>query len=115
MEISEKERALIDEWIELHHEIEKLEAELNARTRELRKISNKLYDKNSRQELEEFRDLLTGEIKNLDKKTDKDRIKQLSNLKIIVEHDINIENLVEQEIDIEEKGTNIDLRDYEEF
>jgi hypothetical protein len=114
MEITEKERALIDEWITLHHEIEKLEVELNLRTRKLRKISNKLYDKNSKAELEEFRNLLASEIKQLDKKADKDRIKQLSNLKIIVEHDINIENLVEQEIDIEEKGTNIDLKDYEE-
>jgi hypothetical protein len=114
MEITEKERTLIDEWITLHREMEKLEEELDSRAKKLRKISNKLYDKNSKAELEEFRHLLKTEIKKLDKKTDKDRIKQLSNLKIIVEHDINIENLVEQEIDIEEKGMNIDLKDYDE-
>ena len=114
MEITEKERALIDEWIALHHEIEKLETELDLRARELRKISNKLYNKNSKPELEEFRDLLLAEINKLDKTSDKERIKQLSDLKIIVEHDINIENLVDQEIDIEEKGMNIDLKDYDE-
>ena len=83
MEITDKERALIEEWIAEHQEIEKLEDELYSRTKELRKISNKLYN-----------------------------IKQLSNLKTIVEHDINIENLVEQDIDIEEQGVNIDLKDY---
>lgn len=112
MEITEKELTLIDSWIELHAEIEKLEEELNSRARELKKISNKLYNKNSRTELEEFRDYLAAEIKKLDKVADRDRIKQLSNLKMIVEHDINIENLVEQDIDIEEKGMNIDLKDY---
>lgn len=114
MEITEKERALIEEWISQHHEIEKLEEELDSLTRELKKISNKLYNKNSKAELEEFRDLLVNEINKLDKTADQDRIRQLSNLKIIVEHDINIENLVEQEIDIEEKGMNIDLKDYDE-
>jgi uncharacterized protein YccT (UPF0319 family) len=114
MEITEKERALIDEWIALHHQIEKLEEELNFLTADLKKISNKLYNKNSKAELEEFRDLLVGEINKLDKTADQDRVRQLSNLKIIVEHDINIETLVEQEIDIEEKGMNIDLKDYDE-
>ena len=114
MKITEKERALIDDWISLHHEIEKLEAELNSLTGDLKKISNKLYDKDSKAELEEFRDLLTGEINKLDKTGDRDRIKQLVNLKKIVEHDINIENLVEQDIDIEEQGVNIDLKDYNE-
>ena len=113
MEITEKERALIEDWIALHHEIEKLEEELNSLGRKLKTISNELYDKNSKTELEEFRDFLAAEIKKLDTKTDKDRIKQISNLKIIVEHDINIENLVEQDIDIEEKGMNIDLKDYD--
>ena len=112
MEITDKERALIEEWIAEHQEIEKLEDELYSRTKELRKISNKLYNKDSKEELEEFRDILTDEINKLDKATDRDRIKQLSNLKTIVEHDINIENLVEQDIDIEEQGVNIDLKDY---
>ena len=112
MEITKEELVLIDEWIELHQEIEKLEDDLDNLTRKLKKINNRLYDKNSKAELEEFRDFLTGEIKRLDKKTDRDRLKQLSNLKTIVEHDINIENLVEQDIDIEEKGIDIDLKDY---
>lgn len=114
MEITEKERALIDEWISLHHQIEKLEEEINDLTNDLKKISNKLYNKNSMEELEEFRDLLAGEITKLDKASEKERIGQLSNLKLIVEHDINIENLVDQDIDIEEKGMNIDLKDYDQ-
>ncbi len=112
MEITEKELALIDEWIEIHQEIEKLEDELESLAKKLKKISNKLYDKNSKPELEEFRDFLAGEIKKLDKKADKDRVRQLSSMKTIVEHDINIDTLVEQDIDIEEKGVDIDLKDY---
>ena len=114
MEITKEELVLIDEWIELHREIEKLEDELDNLTKKLKKINTRLYDKNSKAELEEFRDFLAGEIKKLDKKTDKDKLKQLSSLKTIVEHDINIENLVEQDIDIEEKGIDIDLKDYKE-
>ena len=114
IEITEKERALIDEWIALHHQIEKLEEELNGLANDLKKISNKLYNKNSKAELEEFRDLLAGEITKLEKSSEKERIGQLSDLKLIVEHDINIENLVEQDIDIEEKGMNIDLKDYDQ-
>ena len=112
MEISKKELALIDEWVELHGEIEKLEDELDSLSQKLKKINNKLYAKNPKVELEEFRDFLAGEIKKTDKKTDKDRFRQLSNLKTIVEHDINIDNLVEQDIDIQEKEINIDLKDY---
>jgi len=112
MEITEKELALIDEWIEIHQEIEKLEDELESLAKKRKKISNKLYDKNSKPELEEFRDFLAGEIKKLDKKADKDRVRQLSSMKTIVEHDINIDTLVEQDIDIEEKGVDIDLKDY---
>lgn len=112
MEISKKETALIEEWIELHREIKKLEDELNTLSVKLKKINNKLYAQNSKEELEEFRDNLAGEIKKLDKKADKDKIKQLSNLKSIVEHDINIDKLVEQDIDIVEKGIDIDLKDY---
>jgi len=112
MEITQKELALIDEWIELHQEIEKLEDKLDTLAKDLKNISNKLYNKNSKAELEDFRDFLAGEIKKLDKKSDALRMKQLANLKTIVEHDINIENLVEQDIDIEEKGVDIDLKDY---
>jgi len=112
MELAKKELALLDEWVELHHEIEKLEGELETLSQKLKKLNNKLYAKNPKVELEEFRDFLAVEIKKLDKKTDRDRIKQLSNLKTIVEHDINIDNLVEQDIDIQEKEINIDLKDY---
>ena len=104
--------ALIDEWVELHQEIEKLEDELEALSLKLKKINTRLYAKNPKEELEQFRDSLGAEIKKLDKKGDRNRIKQLSNLKAIVEHDINIDNLVEQDIDIEEKGIDIDLKDY---
>ena len=112
MEITEKELALIDDWVALHQETEKLEDELDSLLKKLKKISNKLYDKSSKAELIEFRDYLAGEIKKLDKKADKARIKQLSNLKTIVDHDINIDTLVEQDIDIEEKGLDIDLKDF---
>ena len=112
MKLTDKEMSLIDDWVELHQEIEKLEDELEVLAQKLKKINNKLYAKNPKVELEEFRDFLAAEIKKLDKKADKNRIKQLSNLKGIVEHDINIDNLVEQDIDIQEKGINIDLKDY---
>ena len=112
MKITKKELALIDEWAELHQEIEKLEDELDSLFRKLKSINNKLYAKNPRVDLEEFRDFLTEEIKKLDKKKDKEKRKQLSSLKTMVEHDINIDNLVEQDIDIEERGINIELKDY---
>ena len=114
MEITKKELGLIDEWVELHGEIEKLEDDLDNLSRKLKKINNKLYAKNPKVDLEAFRDFLAGEIKKLDKKTDKDRIKQLANLKTIVEHDINIDNLVEQDINIQEKEIDIDLKDYKQ-
>ena len=112
MEITKKELTLVDDWVELHQEIEKLEDEIDSLSKKLKKINNKLFAKNPKVELEEFRDFLAAEINKLDKKTDKDRLKQLSNLKSIVEHDINIDNLVEQDIDIKEKELNIDLKDY---
>lgn len=109
MEITKKELSLIDEWVELNQEIENLEDELDTLSQKLKKINNKLYAKNAKTELEEFRDFLAGEIKKLDKKSDKVKITQLSNLKTLVEHDINIDNLVEQDIDIKEKELKIDL------
>jgi len=112
MKISKKELALLDEWVVLHQEIEKLEDELDSLSVQLKNINNKLYAKNPKVDLEEFRDYLADEIKKLDKKRDKERSKQLFNLKTIVEHDINIDNLVEQDIDIEERGIDIDLKDY---
>lgn len=112
MKIKKKELALLDEWIVLHGEIEKLEDQLETLCKKLKNINNKLYAKNPKLELEEFRDFLAAEIKRLTKKTDKERKKQLSNLKTIIDHDINIDNLVEQDIDIEERGIDIDLKDY---
>ena len=112
MKYSKKELGLIDEWVEVHQEIEKLEDKLDSFARKLKKINIKLYSRNSKVELEEFRDFLGAEIKKLNKKKDKDKIGQLSTLKTIIEHDINIDNLVEQDIDIEEKGIDIDLKDY---
>ena len=112
MKITKKELSLIDDWVELHQEIEILEAALDTLSEKLKKINNKLFAKNPKVELEEFRDFLAEEIKRLDKKSKKNKIKQLSSLKTIVEHDINIENLVEQDIDIQEKGIKIDLKDY---
>jgi len=112
MKITKKELALLDEWVALHGEIEKLEDEFDRLARKLKNINNKLYAKNPKVDLEEFRDFLAEELKKLDKKTDKERVKQLSTLKTIVEHDINIDNLVEQDIDIEERAIDIDLKDY---
>ena len=112
MEITEKELSLIDEWIEFHKELEKREDEIKTLTGKLKQISSKLYDKSSKVELEEFRDSLAAEIEKLDKEAGKDRIKQLKDLKSIVQHDINIETLVEQDIDIEEQAVQIDLKDY---
>ena len=109
MKITKKELLLIDEWVELHQEIETLEDELDSLSQKLKKINNKLYAKNAKMELEEFRDFLASEIKKLIKKSDKVRIAQLCNLKTLVEHDINIDNLVEQDIDIKEKEVKIDL------
>ena len=114
MEITEKELSLIDDWVELHREIEVQEAELNTLSQKIKTINIRLYAKKQKVELEEFRDYLAEEIKRLNEKSDKDKIKQLTNLKTVVEHDINIENLVEQDIDIEERGVNIDLEDYKE-
>ena len=114
MEITEKELSLIDDWVALHREIEEQEAELETLSQKLKTIDIRLYAKKQKVELEEFRDYLAEEIKRLNEKSDKDKIKQLTNLKTIVEHDINIENLVEQDIDIEERGVNIDLKDYKE-
>ena len=112
MGITKKELSLIDDWAELHQEVEKLEADLESFSQKLKKINIRLYAKKNKVELEEFRDYLVEEIERPSDASDKDKIKQLKKLKTIVEHDINIENLVEQDIDIEEQGVNIDLKDY---
>ena len=71
MEITKKEIALIDEWFELHQKIEKLEDELDSLAQKLKRINNKLYSKNSKEELEEFRNFLAAEIKNSTRKLTK--------------------------------------------
>jgi len=112
MEMTKKMMSLIDDWVELHQEIEKLEDKLDLLSLKLKKINNRLFAKNPKVELEEFRDILAAEIEKLNNKSDEERIRQISILKTLVEDDINIDNLVEQDIDIEEKGLNIDLKDY---
>jgi uncharacterized protein YlxW (UPF0749 family) len=112
MKITKKEQSLLDEWVQLHKKVEDLNEELKSLSLKLKSVDIRLYAKKHKAELEDFRDYLDGEIGGLDKKNDKDRISQLKSLKAIVEHDINIENLVEQEIDIEEQGVKIDLKDY---
>ena len=114
MEITGKEMSLIDDWVELHLEIEKQEVELDTLSQKLKKINIRLYAKKNKAELEEFRDFLADEIMKLDKESGRIKLKQLTNLKSIVEHDINIENIVEQDIDIEEQAVQIDLKDYKE-
>jgi hypothetical protein len=70
MEITEKELTLIDDWVELHQEIETMEAELETLSLKLKSINNRLFAKNPKLELEEFRDYLTKEINELDKEGD---------------------------------------------
>lgn len=110
----EKELKLLDDWIALHREIERQEAELDILSDKLKKISRRLYVGKSRAKLEDFSAFLGSEIKKLAKKKDRERIRQLKSLQKLVAHDIYIDTLVEQDIDIEEQGSNIDLGDYHE-
>jgi predicted nuclease with TOPRIM domain len=112
MTMTDKELKLLDDWIALHREIEKLEAELDTLADKLKKVSRRLYAGKSRAMLEEFSAFLDNEIKKLDRKKDRERINQLKSLQKLVAHDIYIDTLVEQDIDIEEQGTDIDLADY---
>jgi predicted nuclease with TOPRIM domain len=112
MTMTDKELKLLDDWIALHREIEKLEAELDTLADKLKKVSRRLYAGKSRAMLEEFSAFLDSEIKKLDRKKDRERINQLKSLQKLVAHDIYIDTLVEQDIDIEEQGTDIDLADY---
>ena len=52
MEITEKELALIDDWVELHQEIETLELELENLSQKLKKTNIRLYSKKQKVELE---------------------------------------------------------------
>ena len=114
MAMNDKELKLLDDWVALHREIERQEAELDTLADKLKKVSRRLYAGKSRARLEEFSEFLGGEIKKLDRKKDRERILQLKSLQKLVAHDIYIDTLVEQDIDIEEQGTDIDLGDYRE-
>jgi uncharacterized coiled-coil protein SlyX len=112
MVMQKKELKLLDEWIALHREIEGLEAALNILAGKLKKVNSKLYAGQSKERLVELSAFLGREVKKLDRKKDGDRIHQLKNLQKLIDHDINIDTLVEQDIDIEEQGTDIDLEEY---
>jgi uncharacterized coiled-coil protein SlyX len=77
MTMTDKELKLLDDWIALHREIEKLEAELDTLADKLKKVSRRLYAGKSRAMLEEFSAFLDSEIKKLDRKKDRERINQL--------------------------------------
>ena len=84
MDITKKELSLIDDWVGLHQKIESMEEELESLSLKLKSINNRLFAKNPKLELEEFRDYLAKEIEEPDNESDEDRIRQLTNLKIIV-------------------------------
>ena len=114
MTMTDKERKLLDDWIALHQEIERQAAEMDTLADKLKKVSRRLYAGKSKARLEEFSAFLEGEIKKLNKKKDRERMRQLKSLQKLVAHDIYIDTLVEQDIDIEEQGADIDLDDYRE-
>jgi hypothetical protein len=76
------------------------------------RLSNSLYAKKSKEELEELRNYLTNELKTLNEDTEMEKKNCLSFLNLLIEHDINFDTLVEQEIDIKERDIKIDLNDY---
>ena len=108
----EKELQLLDEWIAQQQAIEELEKELDTRAAALKKVNSKLYAGKSKARLEEFSTFLGNEMKKLDRAKDREKIRHLKSLQKLVEHDINIDTLVEQDIDIKEQGTDIDLEEY---
>ncbi len=112
MAVTDKDISLIEEWVDLQQEINAIEAQLNTLTQQMMQLSNALYDKRSTKELEELRIHLTSELKTLDKNRDRERKNCLSFLNSLIEHDINFDTLVEQEIDIKEREIKIDLNDY---
>ena len=112
MAVTDKDISLIEEWVDLQQEINGIEAQLNTLTQKMMQLSNALYDKKSTEELEELRIHLTSELKMLDKDRDHERKNCLSFLNSLIEHDINFDTLVEQEIDIKEREIKIDLDDY---
>ena len=54
MAVTDKDISLIDEWVGLQQEINKLEEELNALTQKMMRLSRALYDKKSKEELQEL-------------------------------------------------------------
>ena len=112
MAVTDKDISLIEEWVDLQQEINAIEAQLNTLTQKMMRLSNALYDKKSTEELEELRIHLTSELKTLDKDQDRERKNCLSFLSSLIEHDINFDTLIEQEINIKEREIKIDLNDY---
>lgn len=112
MAVTEKDISLIDDWVVLQQEINTLEAQLNTLTQKMMQLSNSLYARKSKEELEVLRNYLTNELKTLNQDTDMEKRNCLSFLNSLIEHDINFDTLVEQEIDIKERDIKIDLNDY---
>jgi cell division septum initiation protein DivIVA len=112
MTVMDKDISLIDDWVDLQQEINVLEAQLNSLTQKMMQLSNALYAKKSKEELEELRNYLANELKTLNKNADQEKKNCLSFLHSLIEHDINLDTLVEQEIDIKERDIKIDLDDY---
>lgn len=112
MTVTDKDISLIDDWMGLQQEINVLETQLNSLTQKMMQLSNALYAKKSKEDLEELSTYLINELKSLDKDSDQDKKNCLSFLNSLIEHDINFDTLVEQEIDIKERDIKIDLDDY---
>jgi len=112
MAVNDKDISLIDDWVGLQQEINDLETQLNTLTQKMMQLSNSLYAKKSKEELEELHNYLTNELKTLNEDTEMEKKNCLSFLNLLIEHDINFDTLVEQEIDIKERDIKIDLNDY---
>jgi len=112
MAVTDKDISLIEEWVDLQQQIYVIETQLNTLTQKMIQLSNALYAKKSKEELEELGTHLTDALKTLDKDRDHERKNCLSFLNSLIEHDINFDTLVEQEINIKEREIKIDLNDY---
>ena len=112
MAVTDKDLSLINEWVDLQQDINSLEEQLNSLTQKMMRLSRALYDKKSKEELQELRVHLISELKTIDKSEDHERKNCLSFLSSLIEHDINFDTLIEQDIDIKERDIKIDLDDY---
>ena len=112
MAVTDKDISLINEWVDLQQKINTLEEELNSLTQKMMRLSRALYNKKSKEELQKLRSHLTSELKTLGKGRDHERKNCLSFLSSLIEHDINFDTLIEQDIDIKERDIKIDLDDY---